>query len=238
MSADYAELHCLTNYSFLRGAAHPEELVARAQALGYAALALTDECSVAGVVRAHVAARQAGLALLIGSEVRLVDGPRLVLLAGDRAGYGRLCTLITAGRRRSAKGEYQLGRADLADGLPGCLALLLPPSDPALLADDQLGWFAATFAGRGWLAVELLRDGRDARRLALLPEGAPPSTNTIQPACQAAAGLHDGTALIALSLLQTVTRAARLIASDRANCNDETRSLVATAMRLALMKYA
>jgi error-prone DNA polymerase len=167
----YAELHCLSNYSFLRGASHPEELVTRAHALGYAALALTDECSVAGAVRAHQAARALGLPLLIGSELQLADGPKLVLLASDRAAYGRLCRLITAGRRRSAKGEYRLLRADLADGLPGCLALLLPRHDLEL-ADEQLAWFAATFAGRAWLAVERLRDGRDAGRLQRLAAAA------------------------------------------------------------------
>ena len=78
MPPPYAELHCLSNFTFLRGASHPEELVARAHALGYEALALTDECSLAGVVRAYVAAKTCGLALLIGTEVRITDGPRLV----------------------------------------------------------------------------------------------------------------------------------------------------------------
>ena len=116
---EYAELHCRSNFSFLCGASHPAELVERAAALGYAALALTDECSVAGVVRAWEAAREYGLKLIIGSEFRLEDGPRLVLLAADREGYGRLCRLITRGRRAAAKGEYRLLRADLGDGLPG-----------------------------------------------------------------------------------------------------------------------
>lgn len=122
----YAELHCLSNFTFLRGASHAEELVARAAELGYAALALTDECSLAGVVRAHVAAKAQGLKLIIGSEFRLDDGMKLVLLAMDRAGYGRLSQLITTARRRSAKGEYALGRDDLADGMPGCLVLWVP----------------------------------------------------------------------------------------------------------------
>ncbi|MEJ2655517.1 MAG: PHP domain-containing protein, partial [Acidihalobacter sp.] len=91
----YAELHCLSNFSFLRGASHPEELVRRAADLGYHALAITDECSLAGVVRAHVAARERGLQLIIGSEFRLTEGPRLVLLATDRDGYGRLSQLIS-----------------------------------------------------------------------------------------------------------------------------------------------
>ena len=105
----YAELHCLSNFSFLRGASHPEELVERAQALGYTALAVTDECSFSGVVRAHVAAKNAGLPLVIGTEVTLVDGLKLVLLATDRASYGNLSQLITRGRRNAVKGSYALG---------------------------------------------------------------------------------------------------------------------------------
>src|SRR5438105_6386035 len=91
----YAELHCLTNYSFLRGASGPEELVHRAAELGYKALAITDECSVAGVVRAHVAAKEAGLKLIIGTELTLADGLKLVLLAANIRGYETMCELIT-----------------------------------------------------------------------------------------------------------------------------------------------
>ena len=111
----YAELHCLSNFSFLRGASHPEELVERAAQLGYAALAITDECSVAGVVRAHVAAKESGLKLIVGAELRLDDGLRCVLLAQNRAGYGQLCRLITRGRRAAPKGEYKLSRCDLEE---------------------------------------------------------------------------------------------------------------------------
>ncbi len=126
----YAELHCLSNFTFLRGASHPEELVKRATELGYSALAITDECSLAGIVRAHVAAKARGLPLIVGTEVRLDDGPKLVLLACDREAYGNLSELITTGRRRSAKGRYSLSRADLEEGLPGCLALLIAGEKP------------------------------------------------------------------------------------------------------------
>src|SRR4026208_2381966 len=101
----YAELHCLTNFSFLRGASHPEELVERAYVLGYGALAITDECSVAGIVRAHIAAKTLNeknddkirppFKLIVGTEVMLEDGPNLVLLATDRKSYGSMCALIT-----------------------------------------------------------------------------------------------------------------------------------------------
>ncbi len=158
----YAELHCLSNYSFLRGASHPEELVACAHARGYRALAITDECSVSGVVRAHQKAAELGLPLIVGSEIRLDDGPCLVLLASNRAGYAQLCRLITQGRRQAEKGGYRLRRADLERGLADCLALL--PLD--LHAQDEVvAWLGETFPGRAWLAVELLRDGQDAARL-------------------------------------------------------------------------
>jgi error-prone DNA polymerase len=123
---DYAELHCISNFTFLRGASHPEELAQCAAALGYTALAITDECSIAGVVRAHVAAKKAGLKLLIGSEFRLDDGLRFVLLAQNREGYANLCQLITLGRRAASKGNYHLTRDDLAQGVTNCLALWLP----------------------------------------------------------------------------------------------------------------
>src|ERR1700749_1826806 len=93
----YAELHCKTNFSFLEGASHPDELVARAAELGYAALAITDRSSLAGVVRAHAAAKQVGLKLLIGAEITPLDAPPLLLWVTDRAAYGRLSRLITCG---------------------------------------------------------------------------------------------------------------------------------------------
>ena len=161
----YAELHCLSNFTFLRGASHPEELVARAAELGYAALAITDECSVAGAVRAHVAARDAGFHLLVGSEIALHDGPRIVCLAVTRAGYGALCRLITRGRRAAPKGGYALGRADLEVGLGDCLVLWLPgrTADPA-----EGAWLKEHFDGRLWLAVELASDGTDREQFARL----------------------------------------------------------------------
>ena len=106
----YAELHCRSSFSFLKGASMPEELVEFAASLGYAALALTDECSMAGVVRAHSEAKKANLHLLIGSEFILEDGLRLVCLAMNRNGYGNLCELITLARQRAEKGTYRISR--------------------------------------------------------------------------------------------------------------------------------
>ena len=108
----YAELHCCSSFSFLQGASFPEELVERAATLGYSALAITDECSMAGVVRAHAEAKKAGLHLLIGSQFILEDGLRLVCLAMNRNGYGNLCELITLARQRAEKGTYRIGRED------------------------------------------------------------------------------------------------------------------------------
>ncbi|QRP64388.1 error-prone DNA polymerase [Rhodanobacter sp. FDAARGOS 1247] len=158
----YAELHCLSNFSFGRGASSARELFERAKACGYEALAITDECSLAGIVRALEASRATGMKLIVGAEFQLDDGPRLVLLCENKAGYTALCGLITRGRRASAKGTYRLGCADLADGVPGTFALWLPGREP----DPTYGrWMRNTFAGRAWLAVELHHGPDDAGRL-------------------------------------------------------------------------
>jgi error-prone DNA polymerase len=144
--------------------------VGQAVELGYEALAITDECSVAGVVRAHVAAKGQQLKLIIGSELRLTCGLKLVALATDRRGYGRLCRLITRGRRAAEKGGYSLTRADLEEnGLEHCLLLWLPEYPAAEEACcAQARWLKERFSGRLWAAVELLRDGVDRERLETL----------------------------------------------------------------------
>ncbi len=118
----YAELHCKTNFSFLEGASHPDELVCRAAELGYHALAITDRNSLAGVVRAHGAAKDQGLKLIVGAEITPDDAPPVVLWATDRASYGRLSRLITLGRRRAPKGECRLRFDDVAEHCGGLLA--------------------------------------------------------------------------------------------------------------------
>ena len=164
MSA-YAELHCLSNFTFLRGASHPGELVARAAQLGYAALALTDECSMAGIVRAHDAARKHPIKLLVGAEFRTLDDLQVVLLAPTRAAYAEICALITRARLAADKGKYRLTRADFQTGLENCLALWAPPADPRA---STAAWLRELFAGRCWIAVELHFAADDARRLARL----------------------------------------------------------------------
>jgi error-prone DNA polymerase len=173
----YAELHCRSNFSFLTGASHPEELVKRALELGYSGLALTDECSVAGVVRAHTemkdwpSEQRERLRFIVGSEFDVqadgaTPGCRLVLLAQTREGYGNLSELITLARLRCEKGQYRVGVRDFdapsapfahLRGLPECVALLIPRRDDTLhtlLA--QARWLAATFGERAHLAIELL----------------------------------------------------------------------------------
>ncbi|CAG4900235.1 error-prone DNA polymerase [Paraburkholderia gardini] len=172
----YAELQCCSNFSFLRGASHAEELSARAAQLGYDAIAVTDECSFAGVVRAHVAAKEAGIKLLVGTHFHLTnaDGTRavsLIAIAQNREGYGNLSELITLARTRATKGAYLLTPRDLDHGeppyshlrgLPDCLVIVLPdfPATEARL-DAQVEWASATFAGRAWVALTLLARAMD-----------------------------------------------------------------------------
>ena len=163
----YAELHALSNFTFLRGASHPEELVQTAAEIGYEALALTDECSVSGIVRAHVTARECELKkLIVGSEFRLTSGLKLVVLARNRAGYIQLCRLITCGRRAAEKGSYKLTADDFSDGLPDCLVLWIPGNQLLLCAENE--WILAAFRDRLWIAVELLADGLERQRLSRL----------------------------------------------------------------------
>jgi error-prone DNA polymerase len=168
---DYAELHCLSCFSFQRGASHPQELVQRAHALGYSALALTDECSVAGVVRAHGEAKKLGLKLLLGSEFAL-DGFRLVALARDVAAWGDLCEFITLARREADKGDYLCCRESSDfDLLRGCEILLVP--DPGLSFEDlceRAGWALDRFSRSAWLAAELLLQGDDELWLSTLQQ--------------------------------------------------------------------
>ena len=156
---DYAELHCLSNFSFLRGASHPEELVERAAALGYKALALTDECSLAGIVRAHTAAKEHQLKLIVGTEIAL-EQEKLVLLASDRRSYGAISSLIAAGRRRSKKGAYSLSRSDVEPlAGSGTLVLWAPQEEGFAL------WLKERFSETAWMAAELHCSSGDRARL-------------------------------------------------------------------------
>jgi error-prone DNA polymerase len=151
----------------------------RAKKLGYRALAITDECSLAGIVRAFEASKETGIALIIGTEIRLADGPKLVVLATDHGSYSDICRLITTGRRRSAKGAYHLTRTD-AEKLGSGVCVLWTPvaaheADSRLVADrddddDAANWIMQHFAGRAWLTTELHRGPDDGAKLARLRE--------------------------------------------------------------------
>ncbi|MEI7297037.1 error-prone DNA polymerase [Paraburkholderia tropica] len=167
---DYAELQCFSNFSFLRGASHADDIAARAAQLGYSAIAVTDECSLAGVVRAHVEAKKAGIPFIVGSGFTLTnpDGTSALCftaLAMNRNGYGNLSELITVARMRADKGSYRLAARDLDHpepaqthlrALPDCIAILSPdyPADEGRL-NTQMEWFAATFGERAWVALTL-----------------------------------------------------------------------------------
>ncbi|HEX7440974.1 MAG TPA: error-prone DNA polymerase [Caldimonas sp.] len=186
MLPSYAELHCRSNFTFLTGASHPEELVLRAAQLGYSALAITDECSVAGVVRAHVEAKAKKLHLIVGSEMRLTlpqgggdaAHARLVLLAQTRRGYANLSHWITIARRRAGKGSYlahpgdvegKVPSAPMLAGLPGCLALWVPHAGQAFEeAFAQAMWVKTWFQERAAIALELLHRAGDEELLELV----------------------------------------------------------------------
>src|SRR6476646_10073563 len=191
----YAELHCKTNFSFLEGASHPDELVRQAVELEYHALAITDRNSVAGVVRAHIAAKDIGLPLVLGAEVTPTDAPHVILWATNRASYGRLCRLITRGRRRVPKGECALVLEDIAEFSEGLIAGVImdkqPPALPGVLDDVpndnrnvdcklkivagkppaepgavELLKYRDIFSDRCYLLAELVRGADDRGRLA------------------------------------------------------------------------
>ncbi|WP_462114009.1 error-prone DNA polymerase [Lysobacter xanthus] len=158
----YAELHCLSCFSFQRGASTAKELFARARQQGYRALAITDECTLAGIVRAYQAAKEFEVPLIVGSEFRLENGLRCVLLVEEAPGYAALCELITQARRRAKKGAYRSLPDDFDRPLDGLLALWLPGEEPD---EAQARWLQSRFPQRTWLAVELHRGPDDAARL-------------------------------------------------------------------------
>src|SRR6516165_1066098 len=178
MTGMYAELQVTTNFSFLRGASHADELVVTAAALGHQAIAITDRNSLAGIVRAHHAAKQVGLRLVIGCRLDLRDGTSLLVFPEDRAAYGRLTRLLTLGKRRAPKGQCHLDCADVIEHGEGLIVVVLPPPVSSPARGGGSGWgpdaanfaarVAADFRDRVYLAVHHLYRGDDARRLVRL----------------------------------------------------------------------
>ncbi|MBI1393242.1 MAG: DNA polymerase III subunit alpha [Alphaproteobacteria bacterium] len=162
----YAELSTFTNFSFLRGASHPDEMIAQAAALGLAAVAITDVNSFAGIVRAHVAARQAGVRLVVGVRLQLSDeAPDILAWPQDRTAYGRICRLLTRGKRRAAKGNCLVATADILELGAGTLFAVAPetPEDEGLL--PLIRHLREAFPGDVWLAAARTFGPDDVRRL-------------------------------------------------------------------------
>jgi error-prone DNA polymerase len=170
---EYAELQVTTNFSFLRGASHPEEIAGEAAALGLAAIAITDRNTLAGVVRAHGAAKAAGIRLIVGARLDFTDAPSVLCLPTDRAAYGRLSRLLTLGKRRAPKGECHIALADLLHHGDGQIIIALPQetmqrdADDAVFA-DHLTRLRMNFPGRAYLAAQHLYRGNDLKRIARL----------------------------------------------------------------------
>ena len=161
----YVELHGTSNFSFLRGASHPEELVETAARLDHAAIAIVDRNSLAGVVRAHIAAKAHGIKLIVGACLDLEDGARLICLPTDRQAYSRLSRMLSVGKRRAAKGTCLLTRQDVIEYAEGQIFLLLPPKClPADYTAELRSWAEACPAAC-YLAASMLYHGDDARRL-------------------------------------------------------------------------
>jgi error-prone DNA polymerase len=170
-SSPYAELQITSNFSFLRGASHPGELVLQARELGLAAIAIADRNTLAGIVRAHAAAREASLRLVVGARLDFTDAASVLAFPTDRAAYGRLAQLLTDGKRRAKKGECRLTFADLLARGEGQKLVALPPialapERPDAAFKGELEALAARFPGAVSLAAHHLYRGDDARRIA------------------------------------------------------------------------
>jgi len=193
----YAELMCVSNFTFQYGASRPAELVHQAHALGYTALAITDECSLAGIVRAHEAAKEVGLPLIVGSQFKTREGDRLVLLAPSQAAYTQLCEVITRARRAATKGEYTIERSDFEQGLQHCIALLATVSVLGSVRDDAAAWFSVLpFASRYLACAHHLAQSSDRRlheslQLANRWNLIPVATNDVHYHVRSRRALHD-----------------------------------------------
>ncbi|MCL1038176.1 error-prone DNA polymerase [Shewanella submarina] len=187
----YAELYARSNYSFLKGASHPHELVEQAHKLGYQAIALTDECSFAGVVKAHMAAKACGIKLIVGAEFILPEGC-FVLLATNRKAYGEISALISKSRRRAEKGSYQLSLDDLLEGLTQPL-LLFKPSWPevTLLAGSDWSKSQAEYQAEIEATLERIKEYWLGRSYWLMSRNLIPGESAVLGLWQQLAGKYQ-----------------------------------------------
>jgi error-prone DNA polymerase len=168
--SSYAELQTTTNFSFLRGGSHPHELVLQAQTLGLPAIGIADRNSLAGIVRAHMAAKEIGLRLVVGCRLDFRDGsPSMLCYPQDREAYGRLCRLLTVGKRRADKGECLLDYEDLLEFGKGQVLVTLPPAELDDSFSDQLTRIGADFRGHAYLGLSRRFGPDDASEPPLRP---------------------------------------------------------------------
>ncbi len=161
----YIELQVTTNFSFLRGGSHPDEMILQAQAYGYKAIAVADRNTLAGIVRAHVAAEEAKVRLIVGCRLALQDGPELLAYPTDRAAYARLCQLLTRGNLRAEKGQCHLYKKDVFELAEGMKLIAVPPEKPDDAFKNTLQEYRAAFGKNLYLAATHFYRGDDARRL-------------------------------------------------------------------------
>lgn len=162
----YSELAAISNFSFLRGASHPAELVERAKALGHQAVGIADHNTLAGIVRAHTAARELDMRLIVGARLILTDGPDIICYPTDRTSYGRLSRLLSMGKMRAAKGECQISMRDVIAYSEGQVLIICPNLAPDDGIEDQLAFLARHLRGTTYLAIRSDYQGETRARMA------------------------------------------------------------------------
>ena len=167
---DYAELAVTTNFSFLRGASHAEELVAQARGHGLAAIGVADRNTLAGVVRAHLAAKEYGLRLLVGARLVTTDGFELIAYPQDRSAYGRLARLLSEGKLRAEKGDCHISLEDVIAHSEGQVFIAIPPARPDEAFRMRLEWLRAQWGSRLYLAARFAFRGQNREQIARLAD--------------------------------------------------------------------
>lgn len=173
---EYTELQITSNFSFLRGASHPHELVEQAASDGYSSIAITDRNTLTGIVRAHAAAKKSGIRLIVGVRLDLQDGPSLLAYPIDRTAYGRLCTLLTTGNLRTGKGDCRLFMADVFAHKEGCIFIVLPPDQLTSAFEfnagfiQQLQIYKENLGAQLYIAARRSYQGNDIKRIYRIAE--------------------------------------------------------------------